>query len=107
MPSVVEVFVVTYFPCNSSAMRAPSYIFRSASVIAVELTLTERATSSVKMNRFGSDSMLPFTIVKSSASTSLTAVSVGVALSAVPAATSSVGGVGPFFLLPPNRAGQF
>src|SRR4051812_21777522 len=46
-------------PSSSSAIHDASYIFRSASVIDRECTDTDRATSSVKMNRFGSDSMLP------------------------------------------------
>src|SRR5262245_10034686 len=40
-------------------MRAPLYSFRRASTMPRECTLTERAAPSVKMNRFGSDSMLP------------------------------------------------
>ena len=38
-------------------MREPSYIFRKASVIARELTLTVRPTSVVKMNRFDTPSI--------------------------------------------------
>src|SRR5256714_8214133 len=46
-----------YRPCNSSAMREPSYIFRSASGIAIECTLTVRPTAVEKMNRFETPSM--------------------------------------------------
>ena len=38
-------------------MRAPSYIFRNASGIARECTLTVRPTSDEKMNRFDTPSM--------------------------------------------------
>src|SRR6185437_5627599 len=51
--------VRSYFPSSSSANRADSYTLRSASMIARDDTLTDRAASSVKMNRLGSDSMLP------------------------------------------------
>src|SRR5690349_2642390 len=46
-----------YLPSNSSANRVDSYTFRSASMMARDDTLTDRATSSVKMNRLGRDSM--------------------------------------------------
>src|SRR2546430_9718408 len=46
----------SYLPSSSSAIRPPSYSFRSASMIPRECTLTDRATASVKMNRLGSDS---------------------------------------------------
>jgi hypothetical protein len=44
---------------SSSAMAPASYIVRSAAMIPRTSTLTARATSSVKMNRLGSDSMFP------------------------------------------------